>query len=210
LDQVTCVTPTLSDAEPRRLIELLVVVYVLLLVGDVMVTVGFVVSPLRVTVSTSVLVFPAPSRTVTVITFEPVCSEMLPVDQDVVPDAVPLPPRLLLHVTLATPLPPESEAEPPKVMLLALVVYELLLVGELIVTVGFVVSRVTVNVSVLVLPAASRAVIVRTFDPDWREIELTDQFVVPLAVPLPPRLLDQVTWVTPTLSDAVPCSAIED
>jgi hypothetical protein len=28
--------------------------------------------------------------------------------------------------------------------------------------------------------------------------------VVPLAVPLPPRLLDQVTWVTPTLSEAEP------
>jgi hypothetical protein len=32
--------------------------------------------------------------------------------------------------------------------------------------------------------------------------------VVPLAVPLPPRLLDQVTWVTPTLSEAEPLSAI--
>jgi hypothetical protein len=176
----------------------------------VIVTVGLVVSPVRLTVSVSVFVFPAPSRTVTVITFEPVCNAIEPVDQDVVPDAVPLPPRLLLHVTLATPLPPESEAEPPSVMLAELVVYVLLLVGEVIVTVGFVVSRVTVNVSVLVLPAASRAVIVRTFDPDCRAIELIDQFVVPLAVPLPPRLLDQVTCVTPTLSDAVPCSAIED
>src|SRR5437867_273344 len=30
------------------------------------------------------------------------------------------------------------------------------------------------------------------------------QLVVPVAVPLPPRLLAHVTWVTPTLSDAVP------
>ena len=33
---------------------------------------------------------------------------------------------------------------------------------------------------------------------------VTDQEVVPVAVPLPPRLLDQVTCVTPTASDAVP------
>ena len=30
------------------------------------------------------------------------------------------------------------------------------------------------------------------------------QLVVPVAVPLPPRLFAHVTWVTPTLSDAVP------
>jgi hypothetical protein len=41
---------------------------------------------------------PAASRTVTVITFEPICTGML-VLQLVVPDAVPLPPRLFLHVT---------------------------------------------------------------------------------------------------------------
>ncbi len=34
----------------------------------------------------------------------------------------------------------------------------------------------------------------------------TLQLEVPLAVPLRPRLFDQVTWVTPTLSDAVPLS----
>src|SRR5713101_2692664 len=33
---------------------------------------------------------------------------------------------------------------------------------------------------------------------------LTDQLVVPVAVPLPPRLLLHVTCVTPTLSDALP------
>src|SRR3989442_9966611 len=32
------------------------------------------------------------------------------------------------------------------------------------------------------------------------------QLVVPLAVPLPPRLFAHVTWVTPTLSAAVPPS----
>jgi hypothetical protein len=36
---------------------------------------------------------------------------------------------------------------------------------------------------------------------------LAVQFVVPAAVPLPPRLFVHVTLVTPTLSDAVPASA---
>jgi hypothetical protein len=36
---------------------------------------------------------------------------------------------------------------------------------------------------------------------------LAVQLVVPLAVPLPPRLFAHVTCVTPTLSDAVPPSA---
>lgn len=90
----------MSDAVPRRLIELLNVEYVLLDVGAVIVTVGACVSPVvRVTVITSVDVFPAVSRAVTVMTFEPACRAMLPVDQDVVPDAVPLPPRLFVHVT---------------------------------------------------------------------------------------------------------------
>ena len=57
------------------------------------------------------------------------------------------------------------------------------------------------------LPAASRAVTVRTFVPSWRAMPLADQEVVPVAVPLPPRSFDQVTWVTPTLSDAVPAKA---
>jgi len=47
-------------------------------------------------------------------------------------------------------------------------------------------------------------VTVSTFDPDWSTIPLALQLVVPVAVPLPPRLLDHVTWVTPMLSDAVP------
>ena len=66
--------------------------------------------------------------------------------------------------------------------------------------------KVTVKLSVAVLPAASRAVTVSTFVPDWRTIPLADQLVVPVAVPLPPRLFAHVTWVTPTLSAAVPPS----
>jgi hypothetical protein len=63
---------------------------------------------------------------------------------------------------------------------------------------------VTVMVSVPELPAASRAVTVMTLDPLWRAIPEADHEVVPVAVPLPPRLLVQVTCVTPTLSEAVP------
>ena len=66
--------------------------------------------------------------------------------------------------------------------------------------------KVTVKVSVAVLPAASRAVTVSTFDPGCRTIPLAVQLVVPVAVPLPPALFVHVTWVTPTLSDAVPPS----
>jgi len=66
--------------------------------------------------------------------------------------------------------------------------------------------KVTVNVSVAVLPAASVAVTVSTFVPGCRTIPLAVQLVVPVAVPLPPALFVHVTWVTPTLSDAVPPS----
>src|SRR5437762_3399468 len=58
--------------------------------------------------------------------------------------------------------------------------------------------------------AASRAVTVRTLAPVWRTMPLAAQLVVPVAVPLPPRLFAQVTCVTPTLSDAVPRSARDD
>jgi hypothetical protein len=81
------------------------------------------------------------------------------------------------------------------------------LVGAVIVTLGGVVSlTVTVKLAVLVLPAASRAVTVRPFVPVWSAMPLAVQVVVPVAVPLPPRLFAHVTCVTPTLSDAVPPS----
>jgi hypothetical protein len=64
----------------------------------------------------------------------------------------------------------------------------------------------TVRMAVLVFPAASRAVTVITFVPLER-VMLALHEVVPVAVPLPPRELDQLTWVTPNgplkLSDAV-------
>ena len=99
-----------------------------------MVTVGAVVSPvdgvgvgvgvvvaLYVTVIVSVPEFPAPSLAVTVITLAPLDRLILEIVQLVVPLAVPLPPLLLLHVTLLT-LPELSDAVPLKVMVLLVVV----------------------------------------------------------------------------------------
>src|SRR5213079_2541088 len=51
---------------------------------------------------------------------------------------------------------------------------------------------------------ASRAVTVRRLAPAWRTMPPAVQLVVPVAVPLPPRLFAHVTWVTPTASEAVP------
>ena len=62
----------------------------------------------------------------------------------------------------------------------------------------------TVRVSVAVLPAASRAVTVMTFWPLDRVMPLLLQVLVPLQVPLPPRLFFQLTAVTALLSEAVP------
>ena len=78
----------------------------------------------------------------------------------------------------------------------------------MIVATGGVVSAVavlvTVNVSVPLLPAASRAVTVMVLVPTANAIPLADQLVAPLAVPLPPAELLQLTCVTPTASEAVP------
>ena len=54
------------------------------------------------------------------------------------------------------------------------------------------------------MPAASRAVKVNVLRPSASAIADTLQLLVPLAVPLPPLLFSQTTWVTPTLSEAVP------
>src|SRR2546429_9696176 len=67
-------------------------------------------------------------------------------------------------------------------------------------------TPLTVKLAVAVLPAASWAATVSTFVPSWMGIPLAVQLVVPVAVPLPPRLFAHVTWVTPTLSAAVPPS----
>ena len=84
-------------------------------------------------------------------------------------------------------------------------------VGEVIVSVGAEVSvRVTVKAPIAVLPAASRAVTLSTFVPSWRTMPLAVQLALPVAVPPPPRLFAHVTWVTPTLSKAVPLSMMDE
>lgn len=65
-----------------------------------------------------------------------------------------------------------------------------------------------VIISVAVLPAASAAIAAITFPPSTRLIFETDQLMVPDADPEPPLLLNQVTNVTPTLSEAVPSRLI--
>jgi len=69
------------------------------------------------------------------------------------------------------------------------------------------VNIVTVKLAAVVFPTASCAVTVSTFVPGWSPIPLAAQLVVPVAVPLPPRLFAHVTCVTPTLSDALPRNA---
>jgi hypothetical protein len=59
-------------------------------------------------------------------------------------------------------------------------------------------------VAVLVLPAASAAVIVMRLSPIDRSIGLVAQDDVPNAAPDPPRLFAHVMLTTPTLSDALP------
>jgi hypothetical protein len=89
--------------------------------------------------------------------------------------------------------------------------YVVLLVGDVMDTVGRVVSGlvyVTIKESVPALPAASIAVTVMTFAPDMSGTPERLQFAVPVATPLPPRSLDHRTCVTPTLSDAVPLIVI--
>jgi hypothetical protein len=83
-----------------------------------------------------------------------------------------------------------------------------LVVGDVIVTVGMPISNVTVSTSVPVLFAASLAVTVSTFGPLCSAMLLHVHVVVPEHVPLPPRSLTQVTCATPTLSVAVPPSVI--
>ena len=69
----------------------------------------------------SVAVLPALSLAVTIMVLSPFDRLMLEIVQLVVPLAVPLPPLLLLHVTLLT-LPELSDAVPLKVMVLLVVV----------------------------------------------------------------------------------------
>src|SRR6266852_6239347 len=109
--------------------------------GAVMLTAGGVVSvALYVTLRVAVPVLPTASRAVTVSTLVPATSAMPLADQLVVPVAMPLPPRSFTHETCVTPT--LSDAVPPRVRGLVVVVYVADVVGVVIVTVGGVVSVV--------------------------------------------------------------------
>src|SRR5438552_11345708 len=123
--------------------------------------------------------------------------------QLVAPVAVPLPPALFTHVTWVSAT--LSAAGPPNVREELVVLQVELEVGEVMATVGGTASTpLTVKLAVPVLPAASWAVTVSTFVPSWMGIPLAVQLVVPVAVPLPPRLFAHVTWVTAWLAAACP------
>ncbi len=68
---------------------------------------------------------------------------------------------------------------------------------------------VTVMTAVPELPAESRAVTVTMLTPAWRTIPDADHDVVPMAVPLPPRLFVHVTWLIPAVDEAVPLKVSE-
>ena len=157
------------------------------------------------TVKTSVPLLFAASCAVTVMMFVPLCKPTDATLQLVVPVVNPVPPRSFDQLTAVTPR--SSEDVPPIVKTEEVVAYVAADVGPMMVTVGAVVSGgvyVTVIVSVFWLAAASRALTVMVLVPDWRAMPAALQLVVPLAVPLPPRSLDQLTCVTLTLSEAVP------
>src|SRR5262249_52358065 len=102
--------------------------------GPVIATVGAVGSYATLTVAVPAL--PAASRAVTVTTFAPGCSAIPAAVHAVVPDAVPLAPRSVTHVTCVTPT--LSTAVPATVTEFAFVVRPLP-VGEVMLTVGAVV-----------------------------------------------------------------------
>ncbi len=63
---------------------------------------------------------------------------------------------------------------------------------------------VTVMTAVAEFPPESIAVTVTVLIPACRTIPDTDHEVVPVAVPLPPRLFVHVTWLIPAADEAVP------
>ena len=62
----------------------------------------------------------------------------------------------------------------------------------------------TVSAALFVLPALSVAMIVMMLLPGCSAMPGADQELVPLQVPLPPMLFDQVTCASPPESDADP------
>ena len=176
-DHMTRVTPTSSAAVPPTVIEEDDVVRDSPAVGELIAIVGRVVSgpvlpppvqpplvPEYVTVTVSTPELPAASNAVTVMTFVPFCSGMPDALQVVVPDATPLPPRSLDHLTCVTPT--LSVAVPPRFIDEPLAVYHELRVGVVIAATGRVVSPpppVGGGGVVVVVPR----VIVRKSPADW-------------------------------------------
>jgi hypothetical protein len=141
-------------------------------------------------------------------TFEPEKRFTEATDQDVMPDAVPEPPRSFTHVTSVTDVV-VSEALPPNGIVGEPVAYVAAAVGVVMVTTGSSLSKVTVRTSVLVLPAPSSAVTVITLTPASSVTDGTDQEVVPVAVPDPPRSLTHLTSATEVIvSEEVPDKAM--
>jgi len=116
-----------------------------LVVGDVILTTGAVRSgkflgAVYVTARVLLAVFPELSVAVTVRVFNPAERGIHDTDQDVVPVAVPLEPELFVHFTVDSPT--LSLAVPEREMLFVVVVYVLLIVGEVIATTGIVISGI--------------------------------------------------------------------
>ena len=174
--------------------------------GPVVETLGGVVE--RVTVRVAVDVFPAVSVAVTVIVLDPAIRGTAAV-QTVVPVAVPLAETAGLdQLTLATAT--LSLAVPPMESGLEFVKAVPEAVGVVMVTVGATESCRMVIVAEVEFPDWSEAVTVTVLSPATRAIGATLHDVVPVTVPTAPlAAFTQVTVATPTLSEAVPLSAIE-
>jgi hypothetical protein len=168
--------------------------------------VGGCVPEVRVTVRVSVPAFVTASTALMVKTFGPDNSAILLHVQAVVPAQFAVPPRSFVHMTEVTPT--LSEADPISVIGLELVSNVGFGVGDVIVTVGGVLSNVTVRTSWPIFPAASEALTVNTLAPANRLMLLQVQFVVPVQVAPAVRSLVHVTCATPTLSEAEPVSVI--
>src|SRR5579862_3898287 len=207
LDQDTEATDRLSAALPPRRIGAMLVKNVAPAVGAVIDTVGRVES--SVTAITAVLERPAVFRAVTVMVFKPATRET-EAFQEVVPTADPEGPVELAQVTEATPR--VSEDVPLRRIVGVFVIQEPDEVGPVIAMPGAVVFWMTVRMAVELLPEASKAVMVITWDPETRLIVGTDHEVPPVRVATPvagTTVPDVAQWtdVTPTLSEVAPESA---
>jgi hypothetical protein len=173
----------------------------------VVLIVGAVLS--SVTVRVAVDVFPAVSVAVTVMVFGPPAAMGTRALQVVVPVAEPdAGTDGFDQAMLATPT--LSLAVPPMARGLAFVTALPVAFGSVISTAGATESCLIVIVSVLVLPAVSVTVTVMALSPATSAIGATVQEVVPVTTPTAPfAALTQVTVATPTLSEAVPPSAID-